>query len=190
MNARPVSTLRAAAPAVALAVACVLALSFAAPSPAPGASEKLDGSLDVVLAELPPPPTHAPPNTPAHGALVIDVESGGAGDKAGLREGDIIVEFENEAVHSAATLAGMIRREGEGSLVSIWIWRDGNRKWLGLTHLTGRVPRRRQQEELAALRAEVADLRDEVATLHDDVEALREAVARLRPRRVLRDSTR
>ena len=190
MNLRPVSALRAAAPVAALAIASLLARSLATPSPAPGASGRLDGSLDVVLAELPPPPPDAPPNLPAHGALVVDVESGGAGDQAGLREGDIIVEFENEPVRSAATLAGMIRREGEGSLVSIWVWRDGDRKWLGLTHLSGRVPRRVQQEELAALRAEVADLRDEVAALHDDVDSLRESVARLRPRRVARDSAR
>lgn len=203
MKPRPVSTVRAAAPILALVAA--LFLTLAPTSSAPGAAEKRDGSLDITITEAPPPEHHGSDAPHPRGALVIGVETGGAGDRAGFIEGDLIIEFENHPVNSAAALAGMIRREGEGSHVSIWIWRDGSRKWMGLTKLSGVVPAARIVEETGALRdevaalraelaavhaevrdqrAEIGDLRDELAALHDDVDSLRAQVARLRPRRL------
>ena len=198
---RPVSAVRAATPFVALVAALALVLPFA---PAPRAADRVDGSLDIALAEAPPYEHHEGPPAHPRGALVIGVETGGAGDRGGLIEGDLIIEFENHAVNSAAELAGMIRREGGGSHVSIWVWRDGSRKWMGLVQLSGHVPAARIAEENGALRDEVAGMRAEVAALrvaigdqhaelgdvhaelaalHDDVDSLRAAVARLRPRR-------
>ncbi len=120
-----------------------------------------------------PPPDPDEPARPRCGALVLEVELGGAGDQKGLREGDIIVEFEGQAVRSALELAGWIRREGEGSLVSIHIWRDGRKSWLGNARLSGRAPRVVVEDELAALRDGVVALRDGVAASRDDIARFR-----------------
>jgi S1-C subfamily serine protease len=133
------------------------------------AAPRRDGSLDVVFGDLPRHFGDGRVDAPRHGALVLEVLTGGAGDRKGMREGDVIVEFENQPVTSATELAGRIRREGEGALVSISVWRDGSRTWLGLARLSGRVPPGALEDEVAALRAEVAALRDEVAALREEV---------------------
>ena len=152
---------------VALLVALLLFVPFAR-SPLHAAPRR-DGSLDVALGELPWHFDGDRENAPLHGALVLEVLTGGAGDRKGLREGDVIVEFENQPVTSAFELAGRIRREGEGALVSISVWRDGHRTWLGLAQLSGRVPPGALEDAVAKLRADVASLRDEVAALRDEV---------------------
>lgn len=188
MNRPLRSSVRAATPFAALVLLTALAVSLA-PAPrsagdATAATTRREGSLDAVLAELPyGPPDPDDPARPRRGALVLEVDPGGAGDRQGLREGDIIVEFEGQPVRTAYELAGAIRREGEGSLVSIHVWRNGRREWLGLATLSGRTPRLDLEQELAALREETAALRDEVAGLTEDVARLRDEVARLRPRR-------
>ncbi len=168
---RPISFRRAPAPILSLLSALALLLAPAMPA-LHAAPPQREGSLDVVLGELPPPALDEP-DRPLRGALVLEVELGGAGDQKDLREGDIIVEFEGQVVRSAWALAGWIRREGEGSIVSIHIWREGRKTWLGNARLSGRAPRVVVEDALAALHDEVAALRDEVA-------ALREEIARLR----------
>ena len=162
MSGRPMS----------LVVAVAVLLLVVVPTFAPlQAAAQLDGSLDVVLGELPPGFFEDVEGAPRHGALVVEVLTGGAGDRKGLLEGDLIIEFEGEPVTSAFELAGRIRREGEGSLVSITVWRDGSRTWLGIARLSGRVPPVDLAGEVTALRDEVADLRDEVEALRQDLAA-------------------
>ena len=138
------------------------------------AATQRDGSLDVVLGELPCAFFEGVPDAPPGGALVLEVLSGGAGDQKGLVEGDVIVEFEGEPVTSAFELAGRIRREGEGSMVSIKVWRDGRSSWIGIARLSGRTPPALFEDEVFALRSEVAALRDEVAGLREAVLAREE----------------
>ncbi len=185
---RPIrSSVRAATPFVALVVLAALAVSLAPalqPAGDAAAATRRERALDAVLAELPyGPPDPDDPARPRRGALVLEVEPGGAGDRKGLREGDIIVEFEGRPVRAAYELAGAIRRKGEGALVSIHVWRDGRREWLGLATLSGRTRRLDLEQELAALREETAALRGELAGLSEEVAGLREEIARLGPRR-------
>jgi serine protease Do len=52
-----------------------------------------------------------------HGALVSSVEKGGPAAKAGLREGDVILGFDGQAIDSAGQLPS-------GKAVTVQVWRD------------------------------------------------------------------
>ena len=62
------------------------------------------------------------------GIQVQNVESGGAADKAGLRVGDIIVQFEGKPVDSIDTLHKVLDEASIGRSISLWVLRDGNLK--------------------------------------------------------------
>ena len=61
------------------------------------------------------------------GALVQSVEDGSAAAKAGIKAGDVIVEFDGERVRSAAQLRRLIQETPAGRKVSIAVSRDGQR---------------------------------------------------------------
>ncbi len=92
------------------------------------------------------------------GAYVIEIVDGGPADLEDLLEGDIITQFENHPVVSAAELNGRIRCEGAGSVVSVHVWRDGGETWLGLIKLAARPDPRIVGDTIAELRAEIEDL--------------------------------
>jgi len=50
----------------------------------------------------------APAGSPAQGAYVARVREGSLGENAGLRSGDVIVEVDGKAVHTAAELESTI----------------------------------------------------------------------------------
>ena len=70
------------------------------------------------------------------------VLTGGPADQADVREGDIVLQFDNQKVSGAADLLGRIRRLGAGRLASMLIWRDGKEINTGLMTLAerGRYP--------------------------------------------------
>lgn len=61
------------------------------------------------------------------GILVQDVTEGGAGEKAGLADGDIIVELDGEPVDSVADFRTRVAEKKPGAAVTLEIWRDGSR---------------------------------------------------------------
>jgi len=65
-----------------------------------------------------------------YGALVIGVDEDGAAAKAGLQKGDVIVEFAEERVRSAAQLRRLIRETPTGRSVSLQVIRDGQARTL------------------------------------------------------------
>jgi len=62
------------------------------------------------------------------GALVPQVESGSAADKAGIRAGDVIVSLDGVAIHSAHELPIRVARHAPGDKVVVGIIRDGKAK--------------------------------------------------------------
>lgn len=60
------------------------------------------------------------------GAEVTSVFDNGVAGIAGLKNGDVIVEFNGESVQGLADLARRIQQSGEGAPVSLRIRRDGN----------------------------------------------------------------
>jgi serine protease Do len=67
------------------------------------------------------------------GALVKSVEEGGPADKAGLKEGDVVVRFHGEPVLSASQLARLVRETPAGRTVPIEVMRDGGAQKLAAT---------------------------------------------------------
>ncbi len=59
------------------------------------------------------------------GIQVQGIESGGAADKAGLKVGDIIVQFEGKPVDSIDALHKVLDEASIGRSINLWILRDG-----------------------------------------------------------------
>lgn len=65
--------------------------------------------------------------TAAAGAVVDEVTEGSAAEKAGIRKGDVIVEFDGERVRSARQLSRIVRETADGRKVPAIVVRDGQR---------------------------------------------------------------
>ena len=63
-----------------------------------------------------------------NGALVSNVEKGGAADKAGIEVSDVILKFDGKVVHSSADLPRIVAATKPGSTVSVELWRKGAAK--------------------------------------------------------------
>jgi serine protease Do len=67
------------------------------------------------------------------GAFVDDVREGSAAARAGLRDGDIVVEFDGERVRSASHFTRLVRETAPGRSVSSSVIRDGSRVAVNVT---------------------------------------------------------
>jgi S1-C subfamily serine protease len=74
----------------------------------------------------------------ANGVRVDDVDAGSPADKAGIREGDVVVEFDGERVRSAMQLTRLVRETPNGRAVPVAVMRDGKRQALKATPEAGR----------------------------------------------------
>lgn len=68
-----------------------------------------------------------------HGALVAEVLPGSPAAKAGLKPGDIILEFEGEEIGLSAELPPQVGRVKVGSTAELLIMRNGSRKDVDVT---------------------------------------------------------
>jgi serine protease Do len=66
------------------------------------------------------------------GALVENVEAFTPASNAGLRRGDVILEVNRQAVHSAREVSDALRSIGSGEPAFLLIWRDGTRMFIPL----------------------------------------------------------
>ena len=64
------------------------------------------------------------------GALVADVVPGSPADRAGIRRGDVIVEFDGTPIESVDGLPALVARTPEGRDVPVAVLRDGTRQVL------------------------------------------------------------
>ena len=69
----------------------------------------------------------------AGGVYVEDVSQGGPSARAGLRTGDIVIEFDGERVRSAVHFTRLVRETVAGKAVKVTVARDGNRQTLDVT---------------------------------------------------------
>ena len=67
------------------------------------------------------------PGTSMHGVELGNVRRNQPADIAGLREGDIVIEYEGRPVRTEEGLEGYIHRTGPGSTVQVVVMRDGQR---------------------------------------------------------------
>jgi membrane-associated protease RseP (regulator of RpoE activity) len=70
------------------------------------------------------------------GAVVEDVRSGSAAEKAGIHKGDVIVEFDGERVRGQRHLSRLVSETPEGRTVKAAVMRDGKRVDLSVTPAT------------------------------------------------------
>lgn len=61
----------------------------------------------------------------AHGALVAEVVAGGPAEKAGIKPGDVVTEFDGKVIRSAASLQSLAGLAGAGKISSIKVMREG-----------------------------------------------------------------
>jgi serine protease Do len=59
------------------------------------------------------------------GAVVEDVTEGGPADKAGVKEGDVIVRYQGQPVESVAQLVRLVRETPAGRKVAVEVSREG-----------------------------------------------------------------
>jgi membrane-associated protease RseP (regulator of RpoE activity) len=71
--------------------------------------------------------------TDEQGAVVQSVKEDSPAEKAGLKDGDVILRYQGETVHSAAQLARLVRETPAGRKVALEISRDGTAQTLSAT---------------------------------------------------------
>ena len=69
----------------------------------------------------------------ARGALVADVIKGGPAERAGLKPGDIIIEFDRKEIKDSSDLPIQVARVAPGMSVQVKVLRDGKETALPLT---------------------------------------------------------
>ncbi len=153
---------------------------------ADSADAERPGELGMLVVDLrdPYPPGFDPQR---RGAMVTYLVQGGPADRAGVREGDIVVKFDNQDVTGAAELLGRIRRLGAGRLASMIVWREGKEIDTGLMTLAERGERPgeiagtpKPPATASSSRSASADMR--IAALESDIHGLERDIREMRTR--------
>lgn len=87
----------------------------------------------------------------AAGALVVEPQAGSPGEKAGIKQGDVVTAVNGEAVQDARDLARKIGAIAPGTKTEITLWRDGEAKTVELE--VGTLP----QEQASAMQGQQPD---------------------------------
>lgn len=67
------------------------------------------------------------------GALVQDVEAGQPAERAGIKPGDIITEYQGQRIDDSSRLRNLVAQSAPGSTVKFKLWRDGSERELTAT---------------------------------------------------------
>ena len=90
------------------------------------------GYLGVSIQPLTPELAKAMKLENRQGALVADVVPASPADKAGIHQGDVIVSFNNKAIHEPRDLSSMVASTPVGQEASVIVLREGTRKQLAV----------------------------------------------------------
>jgi serine protease Do len=88
--------------------------------------------------------------TEARGALVAEVNPDSPGAKAGIHQGDIIIEFNGHPIHEMNELPRMVADTAPGSKATLKVLREGKEKTLNLTIVELTDERQAQAKEEGA----------------------------------------
>ncbi len=80
----------------------------------------------------------------ARGAIVTSVQSGGPAEKAGVKRGDVIIAFNDQAVVDSNSLRNSIASSGPGTQATLTVFRDGREQKLNVT--LGELPAPERQD--------------------------------------------
>ncbi len=86
------------------------------------------GMIGVMIQQVNADKAKALGLSSASGALIASVKSGGPGDKAGLQQGDVILEFNGKKVLNAGDLPPMVAATQPGTEVTLTVLHEGKRK--------------------------------------------------------------
>ena len=86
------------------------------------------GRLGVAIQDVTPDLAEALGLDRPIGAVITNVEAGSSAQKAGLRQGDVIVKVDDDPIEGASDLRNKIGLEPVGETVAIEIYRDGRRR--------------------------------------------------------------
>jgi serine protease Do len=110
------------------------------------------GYLGVLIQKVTPEIAESLGMDKARGALVADVTKGGPADAAGVKVGDVIVEFDGKAVRDSSDLPIIVARSPVDKKVSLKVVRD--KKEVALSAAVGEM----KEEEVAASAPEQGEL--------------------------------
>ena len=106
--------------------------SLQRPATPGGERSRARGWLGVGLQPVTPDIAESLGLDDTKGALVVDVVEEGPAAAAGLRQGDVVVEFDGETVDSSADLPLFVARTPVGKTVSLKVIRDGSTETLSV----------------------------------------------------------
>jgi serine protease Do len=75
------------------------------------------------------------------GVFVTDVTEDSPADNAGIREGDVIVEYDGKKIYDSEDLTTEVRKTKPGTDVAVTLFRDGEKKTVKVTIARLRTPR-------------------------------------------------
>ncbi|MDD2308907.1 MAG: DegQ family serine endoprotease [Desulfuromonadaceae bacterium] len=91
----------------------------------------------------------------AKGALVNDVIKGGPADKAGIRQGDIIIALNGSEIMDPSHLQRLVAEAGIGKIAKITIFRGGRALEVGITLASAdNAPKQQQRDERSGRQGE------------------------------------
>src|SRR5262249_41559201 len=82
------------------------------------------GWLGVMIQKVPPDSAEPPGLSETKGALVADVVKDGPAEAAGLKQGDVIIEYDGKPVNDSADLPLLVARTAVGKTVKVKLIRD------------------------------------------------------------------
>ena len=91
------------------------------------------GKLGVIISQLTPEMAAQFGYKDTRGALVQDVEPGQPADRAGVKPGDIITEFQGQRIDDDSQLRNLVAQTAPGTTVKFKVWRDGSEQELTAT---------------------------------------------------------
>jgi serine protease Do len=118
------------------------------------------GWLGVMIQKVTPEIAESLGLDEARGALVADVVKDGPAEGAGLKQGDVIVEFDGTPLNDSAELPLLVARTPIGKSVPLVIIRDKKRETVTVT-----IAEMKEEEEVAAGPGSAEDLGLAVQTL-------------------------
>lgn len=106
---------------------CAVCLAFLAAAPLAVAADGNDGYLGVMLQDITPSMAKALQLEENSGVMINDVVDDSPAEKAGLKDGDVILEFQGKAMGGNADLTKAVRSAGAGEKVELLVLRGGKK---------------------------------------------------------------
>jgi len=108
-----------------------------------GSKSSIGGWLGVYVQDLTPRRARSMDIKSERGAIVNEVLTESPAESAGIREKDVIIEFDGKPIDNSNDLVRAVRKTGPGTTVNIALVRDGERKSVNVD--IGKLPRRERR---------------------------------------------